>query len=340
MAITIYYPQHEEPIQLWRIPHGIAHALSPAPAPEDDPDALLIGVYKKVAAPLGGAPDNFEIQELTDADRELLRRIWHVSDSRPLPIDTACREARFDELRRQIEASPERPAWDLFGEFCDWAQKQLKKNADLQRKHWGLLARAMREGKLHPLTSDHAPARSVGEAQLVTLQEARAHLLPLGFVLVPRAGVEESPYSVALPDVDEFAGADVAQWPSHEEAASDSSRSVLADDAEAVDGRSPDPLTREQIASAFGGVWKSAAEWALYLSKGVPRWLMPALAVRAAPRAKAGHRWNPVSFAELLRAKKGISDETLNRAFRIRNELASWRPAWQQAQSAWHQFDD
>ena len=140
MALNIYYLPHEDPIQLLRIPHGIADALSPAPAREDNPDAILIGVYKKVAAPLVGAPDNFEMQELTDADRELLRRIWGMSEYRPLPIDTACREAEFQELNRQIEASPDRPAWELFGEFSDWAQTQLKKNADLQRKHWRLLA--------------------------------------------------------------------------------------------------------------------------------------------------------------------------------------------------------
>ncbi len=97
------------------------------------------------------------------------------------------------------------------------------------------------------------------------------------------------------------------------------------------------PLTREQIALAFGGCWKTSHEWNALLSKRIPQWLEPAIEVRAKARSKVGHRWNPVRFAELLRDRRQVDAKMLNRAFRTRDELEAWREAWQRAQSAFDQ---
>ena len=107
----------------------------------------------------------------------------------------------------------------------------------------------------------------------------------------------------------------------------------------AGDELGPEPLTRAQIALAFGDVWKSTAEWVIYLKSGVPQWLEPAIVVRAKARSKVGHRWHPVKFAERLRDKQQVDIHLLNKAFRTRDELAPWRDAWQRAQSAFSQFD-
>lgn len=175
----IEYPAGEDPLQLWRIPHGIANKLSPVPTPDADTQPLLIDVRKRVPA-----AEMDMLEELTDADLALLRRIWNVPEGSPLPIEAPCRQSDFAELRRRFDAAPQRPAWSLFAQFSDWAQEQRNKNADLQRKHWALIGEAIRAGRLHPLTRDRLPAASVSEAALLGASEARAYLRPLGFELV------------------------------------------------------------------------------------------------------------------------------------------------------------
>ncbi len=175
----IEYPAGEDPLQLWRIPHGIADKLAPVPAPEDDTEPLLIDVRKRVPAPEMGL-----LEELTEADLALLRQIWDVPQGWPLPIERACRQSEFAELRRRFDAAPQKPDWSLFAEFSDWAQERRNKNADLQRKHWMLIDQAIRTGRLHPLTHDRLPAATVGDAALLGAAEARAYLRPLGFELV------------------------------------------------------------------------------------------------------------------------------------------------------------
>lgn len=107
-----------------------------------------------------------------------------------------------------------------------------------------------------------------------------------------------------------------------------------------LSNREPDPLTTEQVASAFSRLWIGEQTLTQFLRKSLPKWLEPAIKHRAPPRSKTGHRWNPVKFAELLRDRRGIDEAKLSRAFADCDELRPWRSAWRSAQSAFHQFDD
>ena len=102
----------------------------------------------------------------------------------------------------------------------------------------------------------------------------------------------------------------------------------------------PEPLTTQQIALAFGRLWPGGQPLGVFLRKGVPKWLEVAIAVRAAPRSKTGHRWNPVTFAERLRDRKGIEPAKLSLAFREREELHAWRDSWKARVQWFTQYDD
>lgn len=102
----------------------------------------------------------------------------------------------------------------------------------------------------------------------------------------------------------------------------------------------PEPLTTEQIAFAFGRLWTGEQPLGVFLRKGVPKWLEVAIAVRAAPRSKVGHRWDPVKFAERLRDRKRIDPARLSLVFREREELHAWRDSWRKASAIFAQFDD
>lgn len=98
-------------------------------------------------------------------------------------------------------------------------------------------------------------------------------------------------------------------------------------------------LTREQLALAFGPLWTGRAPLGVYLVKADAKWLQDAIAVRGKRGSQRGHRWNPVTFAELLRDCKRIPESKLSQAFRDCDSLKPWRDAWGKACSAFHKFD-
>lgn len=139
--------------------------------------------------------------------------------------------------------------------------------------------------------------------------------------------------------------ADAAEWfgrhatPMAAEASDESCAAGMPSVPEDADASGPAALSVEELAMAFGDVWDGGTTLRAFLAKGVPKWLEPAIAVRARPRSKDGHQWNPLEFARLLRDQKRVPEHKLDQLFRSQNSLARWREAWARERDAFHQFD-
>ncbi len=208
----------------------------------------------------------------------------------------------------------------------------------------------MREGKVHTLTAEHTPARNMGEAHLITLNEARAYLLPLGFVLVPREGLEEIPYGLVLPDIDDFAGADVEHANQHEGASgvfasagagptkTTQPGAQLQRGVRSATNVVPHGLTKRELGFAFDGIRKrDAAAWVASL-EDAREGLKAAMTRRGRRGDKdGGSLWNPVGVAlyTIERCKdadqRNAVMQAFAKAFLDRALLKPWRDAWQEA---------
>ncbi|OIQ83767.1 hypothetical protein GALL_344290 [mine drainage metagenome] len=317
-----------------------ARALHPE-QPDDPSSAKVKSFYlHEVSRPQQGFyPNDEQAQELN-----------HIWNSAGLPRPTFPMERyTFDAYALALSRSARGSEWGLGADLTSRETHASTLRATTRKAHEEMLRQAVASGTvvlLHPGTLTTLGAAAAGENALIRAADvvkfAASMPVPIELV-VPLVEAELQPAARVAAPAEQHAAALLGSVLLSEPMASVDdgvapgpapAEQVPSEGIEAV----AEPLTREQIARAFGGAWKSPAEWTRYLSKGLPEWLAPAIAVRAQPRAKAGHRWNPVKFAELLRDKKSVLDVTLNRAFRTKDELASWRIAWEQAQSAFHEF--
>ena len=160
------------------IPVWIADALVPIP----DVAPSVLSLRKQISI---GKPAEFELVSLTAEDWALLDRIWHDHSTATHTKPMNANYEQFYEYREVFESSPEKPAWDLHAEFSNPKYDAEVRQINIKHRHTQDLSAAAASGQITILTAQRTPTNRIEPGSIVSVEDARRYLEPLGFELVP-----------------------------------------------------------------------------------------------------------------------------------------------------------
>lgn len=161
-------------IAAWELGRRIGALLRPVP--ETPP--LLAELRKKIAEP---EPQHYRLEELGDEDVMYLRRIWAELD---VPDALNMTPEQWSKCKAAFQAAPDRPAWDLYAGFRNYAQEAKSAQFEIASKHIRAMNELIRGGKMRAYDADLAPVPSVdGWGTQVRVSDARTYLAELGIEL-------------------------------------------------------------------------------------------------------------------------------------------------------------
>jgi|GEM_PF-6568600 len=157
-------------IEAVTIAQKIAASLVKIP---DTPDLLTV-LQKKIPE---GAPNNYRITDLTDDDFRLLRKIWAAL---PIPDELNMTREQYALCKKAFEESPDKPEWGLYVGFRDYRAEAKAEMIKIQNSHMALIESEAKQGRIKLLTAHLIPTYKVEPGTLISIEDARAYLEPLG----------------------------------------------------------------------------------------------------------------------------------------------------------------
>jgi hypothetical protein len=79
--------------------------------------------------------------------------------------------------------APDRPAWDVIGDFDDFHGRARGELHYVAHKHYKLIEETAKAGRLRLLDQHRAHSTKIEADTLISVEDARAYLAPLGFEL-------------------------------------------------------------------------------------------------------------------------------------------------------------
>ena len=174
----IWVPAGQNFIEAAWLANQIAECLVPVP----DTPPLLVSIKKKTPE---DKPDHYRIDDLTDEDVDYLRGIWPGLN---IPSFWSMTQEQWKPCREAFDKAPDRPAWDLVPMFDDFRAKAKGERGQAAFKHFRQLEAEAKAGKLRLLDSHRAPASTLEPGTLISIDDARAYLVPLSFELAQSPG--------------------------------------------------------------------------------------------------------------------------------------------------------
>jgi len=157
-------------VQAIEIPGWIADSLHPVP----DGLPVLCDLVKRTQV----EPANFRNDELTPEDWGLLDEIW-----RDLPHIRWATPDTFEKYLAAFYAAPNRPDWRPYAQYKDPKQDANDERANARNQQFWNIDAAIKSGELKALTAQRTPASALSHDCIVSVDNARRYLEPLGFEL-------------------------------------------------------------------------------------------------------------------------------------------------------------
>jgi len=162
-------------IEAWNIPQWIAECLVSIP----DTPPLMVHLKKTTAE---------KEADLSDEDIWWLQGIWANLD---IPKGWNMTQGQFALCRKAFEEAPDRPEWELGPQFRDYRNEAKAERIKIALLHRKRINAAIQGGSLRALTQDRDIAHKLESGALIHVDEARAHLRPIGFELREKQIIEQ-----------------------------------------------------------------------------------------------------------------------------------------------------
>lgn len=139
-----------------------------------DTEPTLLSLAKKVRI----SGENLEFKSLNAEDWKLLNKIWQDL----LPIENTT-YSKFQLCKEAFASSPLKPDWELLETFDNPRGEYLAKKMGISVMHSDRLNAALNNGSLAALTATRVSASKIAPGVTISLDDAKAYLLPLEFSL-------------------------------------------------------------------------------------------------------------------------------------------------------------
>lgn len=173
---VIEIPAGQDFIEAAWLANKIAECLVRVP----DTPPLLTSIEKKIPE---SKPNNDRIEDLTNEDVTYLRRIWENLD---IPAAWNMTREQWAMCCEAFNVAPDKPAWNLVtvNGFRDYREEALIERQKLTSRHFRQIEAEANAGRLCLLDAHRVPTTMIEPGTLISIDNARAYVSPLGFELV------------------------------------------------------------------------------------------------------------------------------------------------------------